>query len=419
VREEDSLLILVPNQAYKVNPTGLAILSALLKGARVRHVLRHIGQDPERLQQIHDFFCDIRAAACGCLREGQGRRSVEPVMFQRPFNVLPVLSEVALTYRCNLRCAFCYAACGRRGEGQAEMTTDEVRRVLGVIRNEAKVPSVSFTGGEPTLRPDLPELVRHARKLGLRVNLITNATLLDRRRVDLLARAGLHSAQVSLEGPTPEVHDGLTGSPGSFHLTLAGLRRLRKAGVRIHTNTTLSQPNIPHIEALVRFIHGLGLERFSMNLVIPSGSAAARRDLWVSYLDIGAAVRRAKAVAAECGVEFMWYSPTPLCAFNPIAEGLGPKSCAACDGLLSVSPSGGVLPCSSFDEPVGNLLQTPFAEVWNSGRARFYRSKGYAHEVCRRCADFEACCGACPLYWNALGHGELLALREECHAAPV
>jgi len=113
----------------------------------------------------------------------------------------------------------------------------------------------------------------------------------------------------------------------------------------------------------------------------------------------------------------MWYSPTPFCLFNPVAHGLGGKACAACDGLLSVSPQGDVLPCSSLPEPVGNLLEQDFRSVWNSPRAEYYKSKGYAHEICRACEDFDICCGACPLYWRAFGYEELSAAREDVHAS--
>ena len=72
------------------------------------------------------------------------------------------------------------------------------------------MPSVSFTGGEPTLRPELPELVRFAKQLGMRVNLITNGTLMTEELATRLAEAGLDSAQVSLEGVTAQTHEKIT-----------------------------------------------------------------------------------------------------------------------------------------------------------------------------------------------------------------
>jgi radical SAM protein with 4Fe4S-binding SPASM domain len=96
----------------------------------------------------------------------------------------------------------------------------------------------------------------------------------------------------------------------------------------------------------------------------------------------------------------MWYSPTPLCLFNTVTEGLGNKGCAACDGLVSVDPQGNILPCSSWNEPVGNLLTQSFAEIWNSPRAVFIRNKKETPAVCSSCDSFALCQGACPLFFK-------------------
>lgn len=107
------------------------------------------------------------------------------------------------------------------------------------------------------------------------------------------------------------------------------------------------------------------------------------------------------------GIEFHWYSPTPFCIFNPIAHGLGNKGCAACDGLIHVSPSGEVLPCSSFARGVGNIQEDGLENVWFGNDAQYYKKKRMAHPICRTCEHFKLCQGACTLYWSSMGYGEL------------
>ena len=116
--------------------------------------------------------------------------------------------------------------------------------------------------------------------------------------------------------------------------------------------------------------------------------------------------------AERVGIEFHWYSPTPFCIFNPIAHGLGNKGCAACDGLVHVSPSGEVLPCSSFARGVGNLLNEGFEKVWFGKDAQYYKQKRQAHTLCRTCEHFALCQGACTLYWSGMGYGELYAANN-------
>jgi radical SAM protein with 4Fe4S-binding SPASM domain len=368
---------------------------------------------------LYDFFCGLKQVLQGCLNERCLPESVERKPFTLGFNMLPVLSEVALTYRCNLRCRFCYAACGcTRDDAAGEMSTAEVCGVLRKIRKDAQVPSVSFTGGEPTLREDLEDLVRYAkRELGLRVNLITNGTHIDAARARALASAGLASAQVSVEAPEEAAHDVLTQVPGSFRRSIEAVGHLRDAGILVHTNTTLNRLNHGLAPGMPAFVRSLGLERFSMNLVIPAGRGGAEgADINLRYDEIPELILRIRDEAARAGVEFMWYSPTPVCIFNPIPHRLGNKGCAACDGLLSVSPTGDVLPCSSWPEPVGNVLRDDFRAVWDSARARALRAKEDAPEGCRDCGDFALCQGACPLYWRHFGCDELVQYGEP-HAA--
>lgn len=422
VREEDNLLIRMPNQAHRLNAPGVRVLKYLLDGGDSAGLMRSLKENPQRRSEVMLFLHEVRRCLEGRLDESSASSAVDVQPLTLGFSKLPVLSELALTARCNLRCAFCYYGLGSEGgrssgcspTGNApaikknEMTTADAVRALKIIFEEARTPSVSFTGGEPTLRRDLPCLVEQAREIGLRVNLITNGTRVDRQLAAALAGAGLNSAQVSLEGATAAVHDAITGVPGSHALSRAGATNLMAAGIHVHTNTTLNRWNLSEAADMPRFVaEELGFERFSMNLVIPSGSAGDRRGLLVSYTEVGPVVERVHSASREQGVEFMWYSPTPVCIFNPIPRGLGNKGCAACDGLLSIDCNGDVLPCSSWPEPVGNILNEGFDRIWNSSRAAALRYKSEAHPSCRECDSFAVCHGACPLYWSSFGFQEL------------
>lgn len=436
VRLKDKLLILVPNQAYKLNETGLYILKEMLDGRKILDILGDkFGENiPQNvIDDMHYFFCDVRDLASGNLCNLSHRKAVDITTFTRPHNTLPVLSEIAITYKCNLACRFCYAGCNCKKEPWSiskinetikglsykstvgktssdtivkDMTTEEVKKVLYMIKYDAEVPSVSFTGGEPTLRKDLCELVEYATSIGLRVNLISNGTQLNEDYIDRLIKAGLKSAQISLEGGSAKVHDNLTQVKGSFEKTVNAVKLLLKKNIHVHTNTTLNQLNVPHIDELVEFIATLGTKRFSMNLCIPTKSTVAEK-LSITYTDIAPVIDHIQKKAEELGIEFMWYSPTPYCIYNPVKTRLGGKSCAACDGLLSVAPNGDVLPCSSLPKSVGNILKSGFNKVWEGKKASFWRNKEYAHKMCEKCDMFNVCTGACPIYFDYMGYDEL------------
>ncbi|MDT8285508.1 MAG: radical SAM protein [Elusimicrobiales bacterium] len=411
VRREDNLLIKIPNQAYKVNEQGAKLLEHAFSGRSVLEIPPKF-PDPERVAaDIYEFFNGLACLMKGRYNESLGHAGIEKVPFALPYNKLPVLSEIALTYRCNLACRFCYAACGCRKDPSAdELPAGDIVRLLRMIAVEAQVPSVSFTGGEPCLRPELPEFVAEAKKLGLWANLITNGTLVTPELARRLKEAGLDSAQVSLEAGTAELHDRITAVPGAFEKCLAGARNLHAAGLRVHTNTTVSALNKDALEPLLDAVKALGSDKFSMNMLMPVGSADENmRETFISYSEIGDVALAAARLAEERGLEFMWYSPTPMCVFNPVPLGLGNKGCAACDGLLSSAPNGDLLPCSSYPEPLGNLLEYEgrFRELWEAERPAWFRRKGFAHRLCAGCADLPLCNGGCPLYWAKAGHAEL------------
>ncbi|MEO0161609.1 MAG: radical SAM protein [candidate division WOR-3 bacterium] len=396
VRELDNLLILIPNQVYKLNQSGVAILNYLLKGNSIKNLIELTGDDDEKRKDLYYFFCDLRAIVRGCLKEGEKRESVSYYEFKSDLNDYPILSEIAVTYRCNLNCEFCYVG----HKDYPELKTADLKKIIFKIYNEAKVPSVSFTGGEPLLRKDIVSLVEYANKIGLWTNLITNGTMLTKELVRSLKKAGLKSAQVSLEGPNGEIHDRITGVKNSFAKTIAGIKYLLEERIAVHTNTTISRHNINHLEGILLLIKSLGLKRLSMNLMIPCGSAERRSDLWISYSEVGPHILKIKNHAQKENIQFLWYSPIPVCKFNPIAHGLGNKSCAAITGLLSIDPMGNILPCSSWREPVGSLLKSSFKEIWHSPMLSYFKNADYAPAECHKCPEFSICKGACPLFWK-------------------
>jgi radical SAM protein with 4Fe4S-binding SPASM domain len=401
VRPQDRLLILRPNKIHHLNRTAAEMLAAIYAqetpdaGTVIRETAARYGVPEAQVE------ADLERLLHSLALVLQDREGMAPAVRRTPFGShlreLPVLSEIALTYRCQNRCTFCYASAPGRGQEVAEMTTGEVMRILDAIVDDAQVPTVSFTGGEPTLRPDLPQLIAYAKSRRLRTNLITNGIRCGAKGyVENLA--GLDSAQVSLEAANPEIHDRIVGRPGAWRRTMQGIRNLKAAGIHVHTNTTINRLNRDHLPDLVDLLAEMEQPYLSMNMVIRTGGAVGSME--IGYEEIGALVLPLKERANDHGLKFVWYSPVPLCLFNPAAHGLGSQSCSAADGLLSIAPDGQVLPCSSFEQGVGNLLREPFDVVWNRRTAKYWRRKEFLPPGCRDCDLAELCCGACPLYWD-------------------
>lgn len=411
MRLKDNVLIRMPNEAFKLNSTGARVIDHILSGGSVTDIIRARSGQPETEEQLERFFTDFSLMWNDKVCENYITPAITRTEFSLGYIKLPILSEVAITYTCNIKCRFCYAACTPIKD-EIRLDKEGFKKILDIIRYDAEVPSVSFTGGEPTVNKDLPELIHYASMQNkMRVNLITNGTLITPQMAKTFAEAGLSSAQVSIESAISGEHDAITGVKGSHKASVNGLMALKDAGITVHPHLTISTLNKDNLVNYPAFCKDMGLERFSTNLVIPAGRGDAQ-DLTVEYREIGEIVKKIQSVSESMGVKYMWYSPTPICLFNPVAAGFGNKGCSACEGLLSVDPKGNLLPCSSWPEPVGNLLEEGFETVWFNKRSQWIRDKKAAPPECRDCRDFAVCQGACPLYFKAHGCEELKSVWD-------
>ena len=142
------------------------------------------------------------------------------------------------TRSCNLRCLHCYSASDDMRYAD-EMTTAQAKRMLDDLAAFG-TPVVLFSGGEPTTRADLSDLIAHARAAGLRAVVSTNGTLITPQMAAEFARVGLSYVGVSLAG-LAGTNDRFRGMPGAFDAALAGIRNCRAAGVKVGLRLTLTR----------------------------------------------------------------------------------------------------------------------------------------------------------------------------------
>ena len=135
-----------------------------------------------------------------------------------------------------------------------------------------QVPVFVLTGGDPIKRPDLFELIDHAKKVGVRVSLTPSATpLLTRDIVVRLKEAGLARLAVSMDGASAGTHDAFRGMSGSFARTLDAIRWANEVGLPVQINTTFSRRNIAEIDEIVRLMESLQITLWSVFFLVPTG----------------------------------------------------------------------------------------------------------------------------------------------------
>jgi radical SAM protein with 4Fe4S-binding SPASM domain len=417
-------LIVNANRIMHLNPTAALMAYLILEGkteAETVHALtrRYRVSPKQALSDLQTFdlrLSDLIRPDGACPIHGDyDSSSTAVISVVAPFSArpsAPYRMDLALTYRCNNDCAHCYnirpnppippsleGRGGAGGIGPGELSTDDWKRILDKAW-ELGIPHIIFTGGEPTLRNDLPELVAHAERNGQITGLNTNARRLsDARYVETLVAAGLDHIQITLESHDPEIHDRMVRAKGAWPQTVAGLKNALASPLYVMTNTTMLQVNAPGMSETLDFLAELGVPTVGLNALIYSGRGATvgtglpERDL-TPLLEI------ARAKAEAHGQRLIWYTPTQYCNFDPMQMDLGVKGCTAALYNMCVEPDGGVLPCQSYYQPLGNLLKDPWDSIWNHELAVKLRERQGLPEKCNGCALLSECGGGCPLQFQ-------------------
>lgn len=176
--------------------------------------------------------------------------------------------DIKISYRCNNRCKFC--AQGHKREKLSDRSTEELKKDITLASRDYR--SIVFTGGEPTIRPDLLELVRHARSQGYKeIQIQTNGRMFAYKEFCKKAiDAGANNFCLALHGHNPKVHDFLTGSQGSFRETISGISNLAGLGQIVTTQTVITSHNykyLPRIASLLLALDAKSIQFAFMHII--------------------------------------------------------------------------------------------------------------------------------------------------------
>jgi radical SAM protein with 4Fe4S-binding SPASM domain len=312
----------------------------------------------------------------------------------------PYRMDLALTYRCNNDCAHCYNA---RSRDYPELSTQDWKKILDKLW-EIGIPHVVFTGGEPTLREDLAELVAHAEHNGQITGLNTNGRRLsDKNFVDKLVDAGLDHVQVTFESHLPEIHDAMVGTHGAWKQTVMGLRNALETPLYVMTNTTMLNTNSATLSETLGFLANIGVPTIGLNALIYSGRGLSV-DTGLPETDLPPLLNIAQNITSSHGQRLIWYTPTQYCHFDPMQLELGVKGCTAALYNMCIEPNGDVIPCQSYYQPLGNILASPWDKIWNHELSTSLRERNNIPTKCTTCPLLVECGGGCPLFMQARGN---------------
>ncbi|MDH3285573.1 MAG: radical SAM protein [Acidobacteriota bacterium] len=327
--------------------------------------------------------------------------------FHRPYVV-----SWNLTYRCNLKCEHCYLDAGGKPQvddaafsDRSELTTDECREVIDQLADFAPEALTILTGGEPLLRRDILEIVRHAADKKLWVVVGTNGVKITDTLAGLLKREGVRGMSLSLDAMDPARHDLFRRVQGAWRNTVEGAGILHGSGLPFIVQTTVGSHNAGELEEIARFAHEeLSATVWNLYFLVPTGRGQFVSDMSPeAYDDVLDALRRiqdeyrGRMVAnAKCAPHFV----KTLLAEDPGSPGLrtyagGAGGCPAGTHYMGIRPNGEVTPCPYLPVFGGSLKGSSLEELWSSSEPFVAIRK--RNELGGRCGACELSrhCGGC------------------------
>ena len=304
---------------------------------------------------------------------------------------------IEVTRRCNLRCPHCFTSSG--GGAHPGPPRELLERLL-VDLGASGIRAVAFSGGEPLLRPDLAELMRHGRAANIEhFGLVTNGYLVNRSRARELVAAGLQNVQVSLDGLDAADHCAVRGcEPRDFYRALRAIRAFLDEGITVDVACLLSPRNLRRAPEMAMFCEALGVRGLRYCTFVPTGRGA------------DPAVARTHALGAEQADWFLGFmrhlnrQPGGRLELF-IDHGIGPWlesgefECGSGKNVAYLSAEGNLYPCPSLLFPpfrIGSVLATPVRELLASPAMAAVRTvpRSEIRGACAACSNL-ACSGGC------------------------
>ncbi|MBI3986150.1 MAG: radical SAM protein [Lentisphaerae bacterium] len=314
-----------------------------------------------------------------------------------------------LTARCNLACKHCRAE-AQNHVVEGELSTGEILQVARDIR-ESGDPILILTGGEPLVRPDIFDIARACSGLFTRIAMATNGTLVDDATAKTIAECGIQRVSLSLDGAVAATHDDFRGLPGSFEATLRGFDALRRAGLSVQVNVSVSRCNAAELGDILKLALARGADAFHVFVLVPVGCGAelgadvrlspAEMEKTLRWLfDRSLELRGRLHIKATCAPQYyrILREVSRERGLSPGAQGHGmeamTRGCLAGSAVCFISRTGDVQPCGYLPLCVGNVRKTKFGDIWKEAEVfRALRDPAKLKGKCHACGYRKVCAG--------------------------
>jgi pyrroloquinoline quinone biosynthesis protein E len=414
-------VILAPERAYELDPIGLAVLGLVDGAASVADISQSLARTYSAPVEViqKDVISLLQGLADKCLlRDGPDAFAPPPLSAMArsyaPFEGGPAGLLAELTHRCPLQCPYCSNPLDME-RVNTELTAVEWGETF---RQAASIGALQLhlSGGEPTLRRDLEEILAHAVDAGLYTNLVTSAVLLTRERLERLAEIGLDHVQVSVQDVVPESADRISNFEGGVAKKREVARWTRELGLGLTINAPMHRQNLVHLPQVIDFAVEVGAQRIEVAHIQYYAWAELNRAALIPTREnflatVGIVEEAKKRLRGVLNFDFVIHDHYAS----------RPKACTGGWGrsIVVVTPSGKALPCHAAQTIPGlsfdNVRERPLGDIWRNGAAfNAFRGEEWMKEPCKSCDRRAVDYGGCRCQALAVT-GDATATDPACH----
>jgi radical SAM protein with 4Fe4S-binding SPASM domain len=207
--------------------------------------------------------------------------------------------------------------------------------------------------------------------------------------------------QITIESHDSSIHESMVRSHGAWKQTVSGLTNVLDTSLYVMTNTTMLESNSNSLKQTLLFLAAMGVPTIGLNALIYSGKGLTVHT-GLDENDLSPLLATAREITEQHNQRLIWYTPTQYCNFDPMQLELGIKGCSAAMYNMCVEPNGDVIPCQSYYHALGNILTTPWNDMWNHELSIKLRERKSLPEKCTNCALVTECGGGCPLILKSM-----------------
>lgn len=305
----------------------------------------------------------------------------------------PIMVGWSITNKCNLKCLYCSQNSGN--EIDNELDFDEVKKIIDELEMN-KVSVIAFTGGEPFLREDLPDILRYANSKNIRCQITTNGlAIAEGYPLEVLSR--FIKIRISLDSFNSGTHDYLRNKKGCHKKVLKAIEIVKKVGIPIEIVTTISKKNIKEIDNIFEFIKSLEVDQWSVSTFCPIGRGNDISNWLLSSEEYKYMTNKLWRLKKETELLIKTDIPQLVLLDENRRKQKNNIYCAAGTDLLVIFPNGDLAPCFSMPLIAGNTRKNSIFDIWNNSQLfQDIRNKSLLEGKCASDAcEYTNVCGGC------------------------